>query len=45
MPTAKLDPADIKAAVDTALAEDLGIWDITPEAVIPAGTRMKLVMA
>ena len=45
MPTAKLDPADIKAAVDTALAEDLGIGDITTEAVIPAGTRMKLVMA
>ncbi len=45
MPAPKLDPADIKAAVDTALAEDLGTGDITTEAVIPAGTRMKLVMA
>jgi nicotinate-nucleotide pyrophosphorylase (carboxylating) len=45
VPAPKLDPADIKAAVDTALAEDLGTGDITTEAVIPAGTRMKLVMA
>ncbi len=44
MTTPKLDPADIKAAVDTALAEDLGKGDITTEAVIPAGTRLKLVM-
>jgi nicotinate-nucleotide pyrophosphorylase (carboxylating) len=40
----KLDPADIKAAVDTALAEDLGKGDITTEAVIPASTRLGLVM-
>ena len=44
MTTPKLDPADIKAAVDTALAEDLGKGDITTEAVIPALTRLRLVM-
>ena len=44
MTTPKLDPADIKAAVDTALAEDLGRGDITTEAVIPASTRLRLVM-
>ncbi len=42
---ALLDPADIKAAVDTALAEDLGTGDITTGAVIPADTRINLVMA
>ena len=49
MPAPKLDPADIKAAVDTALAEDLGTGDITTQAVIPPdtrpGVRLKLVMA
>ena len=45
MPAPKLDPADIKAAVDTALAEDLGTGDLTTQAVIPANTRLKLVMA
>ncbi|MCH7864915.1 MAG: nicotinate-nucleotide diphosphorylase (carboxylating), partial [Proteobacteria bacterium] len=45
MPTPQPDPADIKAAVDTALAEDLGEGDITTGAVIPAHTRIKLVMA
>ena len=45
MPAPKLDPADIKAAVDTALAEDLGTGDHTTQAVIPANTRLKLVMA
>ena len=40
-----LDPADVKVAVDAALAEDLGRGDITTEAVIPADTRLKLVMA
>ncbi|NQV83799.1 MAG: carboxylating nicotinate-nucleotide diphosphorylase [Rhodospirillales bacterium] len=38
------DPADIKAAVDSALAEDLGQGDITTNAVIPEGTRLKLVL-
>ena len=37
--------ADIKAAVDTALAEDLGTGDITTGAMIPADTRINLVMA
>lgn len=49
MPAPKLDPADIKAAVDMALAEDLGTGDITTQAVIPPDTRpgvhLKLVMA
>ena len=44
MPTTQPDPADIKAAVDTALAEDLGTGDITTGAVIPADTRINLVM-
>ena len=35
---------DIKAAVDAALAEDLGSGDITTKAVIPEDTRLKLVM-
>ncbi|NQU59916.1 MAG: carboxylating nicotinate-nucleotide diphosphorylase [Rhodospirillales bacterium] len=39
------DPAIIAAAVETALAEDLGQGDITTQAVIPAATRLKLVMA
>ena len=45
MPTPQPDPADIKAAVDMALAEDLGTGDITSGAVIPAETRINLVMA
>jgi nicotinate-nucleotide pyrophosphorylase (carboxylating) len=40
-----LDPADIKAAVDAALAEDIGAGDITTKAVIPDETRLNLVMA
>jgi len=43
--TPQPDPADVKVAVDAALAEDLGKGDITTEAVIPADTRLKLVMA
>jgi len=39
-----LNAADVKAAVDTALAEDLGLGDLTTNAVIPAGTRLKLIM-
>ncbi len=42
MPTP--DAADIKAAVDAALAEDLGKGDITTKAVIPEDTRLKLVL-
>ena len=45
MSTPQPDPADVKVAVDAALAEDLGKGDITTEAVIPADTRLKLVMA
>ena len=45
MSTLQPDPADVKVAVDAALAEDLGQGDITTEAVIPADTRLKLVMA
>ncbi len=48
MPAPKLgpvpDPADIKAAVDAALAEDLGKGDITTKAVIPDLTLLNLVM-
>jgi len=43
--TPQPDPADVKVAVDAALAEDLGKGDITTEAVIPADIRLKLVMA
>ena len=39
------DPAIIAAAVATALPEDIGQGDITTKAVIPAATRLKLVMA
>jgi nicotinate-nucleotide pyrophosphorylase (carboxylating) len=42
--TPRLDPADVKAAVDTALAEDIGNGDITTRAIIPDATRMRLVM-
>ena len=45
MSTPQPNPADVKVAVDVALAEDLGKGDITTEAVIPADTRLKLVMA
>ncbi len=45
MPAPRLDPADVKAAVDTALAEDLGTGDLTTQAVIPPDTQLKLVMA
>ncbi len=45
MPAPKLDPADVKSAVGTALAEDLGTGDLTTQAVIPPDTRLKLVMA
>ena len=44
MSTPQPDPADVKVTVDAALAEDLGKGDITTEAVIPADTRLKLVM-
>jgi len=40
----RLDPADVKAAVDAALAEDIGDGDITTRAIVPDATRMRLVM-
>lgn len=43
-PTAPSD-ADIAAAVDAALAEDLGQGDVTTRATIPEGTLLKVVMA
>lgn len=45
MSSTTLNPADIKAAVDAALAEDIGAGDITTKAVIPDETRLNLVMA
>lgn len=35
---------DIERVIDAALAEDLGKGDVTTRAVIPAGTRLNLVM-
>lgn len=40
-----MDPADIKAAVDAALAEDIGKGDLTTRATVPAGARLKADMA
>lgn len=44
MTTLRLDPADVKAAVDAALAEDIGNGDITTRAIVPGAARMRLVM-
>ncbi len=44
MTTPRLDPADVKAAVDAALAEDIGNGDITTRAIVPDTVRMRLVM-
>lgn len=44
MTTPRLDPADVTAAVDTALAEDIGDGDITTRAIVPDATQMRLVM-
>ena len=44
MNTPRLDPADVKAAVDAALAEDIGNGDITTRAIVPDTVRMRLVM-
>ncbi len=38
------DPADVAAAVDAAIAEDLGDGDLTSESVIPADARLVLHM-
>ncbi|MGH6660471.1 MAG: carboxylating nicotinate-nucleotide diphosphorylase [Rhodospirillales bacterium] len=40
----RLAPADVYAAVDAALAEDVGNGDITTQAIVPDAARMRLVM-
>jgi len=40
----RLAPADVYAAVDAALAEDIGNGDITTQAIVPDAARMRLVM-
>ena len=39
------DPADVAAAVDAAIAEDLGSGDLTSDSVIPAAARLVFHMA
>jgi len=41
----RMDPADIKAAVDVALAEDIGRGDLTTRATVPSQSRLKAAMA
>ncbi len=41
----KIDPADIHAVVDAALAEDIGRGDLTTRATVPADARLKAVIA
>ena len=40
-----IDPTDIKAVVDAALAEDIGRGDLTTRATVPAGAQLKAVVA
>jgi len=40
-----IDPTDIKAVVDAALAEDIGQGDLTTRATVPAGAQLKAVVA
>lgn len=44
MTTPRLDAADVTAAVDAALAEDIGDGDITTQAIVTDVRRMRLVM-
>ena len=44
MTTLLMDPADISAAVDVALAEDIGRGDLTTRATVPADARLKASM-
>lgn len=44
MTAPRLAPADVYAAVDAALAEDVGNGDITTQAIVPDAARMRLVM-
>jgi nicotinate-nucleotide pyrophosphorylase (carboxylating) len=39
------DPADVKAVVDAALAEDVGRGDLTTRATVPAEAKLKAVIA
>ncbi len=39
-----MDPADISAVVDVALAEDIGRGDLTTRATVPEGARLKAAM-
>lgn len=41
----RIDPADIAAAVEVALAEDIGRGDLTSRATIPQGAQLKADMA
>ncbi len=45
MTTLYVDPVDISAAVDVALAEDIGRGDLTTRATVPAGARLKAIIA
>ena len=40
-----IDPTDIKAVVDVALAEDIGQGDLTTRATVPAGAQLKAIVA
>ena len=40
----RLDPADVRAAVEVALAEDVGKGDITTQAIIPSGARLRAII-
>ncbi len=44
MPPALPDPADVRAALDAALAEDIGQGDVTTRATVPEETRLTLDM-
>ena len=41
----EIDPADISAVVDAALAEDIGRGDLTTRATVPDAARLKAVIA
>ncbi len=45
MPELKLDPSEIDAVVERALAEDIGDGDLTTRATVPPETMLKTVMA
>ena len=45
MPTIELDPSEINAVTERALAEDIGNGDLTTRATVPAETTLKTVIA